>query len=166
MPTSLFRRAAFFVLAVSLVGAGVACSTDDKAPAAAPATHDAGEVSCANDSRVKPFAAGMQAKSTSGKLVVDLVNASPSPPQSGTGDAGINTWTLKITVDGQTPKDAVTVTTLMPDHGHGSPMKPVLTANPDGTSTLSDLFLFMGGVWQITFTESPQEFATFAICLD
>jgi hypothetical protein len=54
----------------------------------------------------------------------------------------------------------------MPDHGHGSPRTPVLTDNGDGTFTLSDLFLFMGGVWQITFAAGTTEKATVSLCVN
>lgn len=162
-----FRKAFPLLAALSLTGVFIACKDDDEPAAPTPAvTPDGGAVGCDNDSRVTPFATGIKATSASGNLVVELLSADPSPPQRGAGDAGMNAWKVRITTGGQTPTEAVTVTTLMPDHGHGSPKVPVLTPNGDGTFTLSDLFLFMGGVWEISFTESPQEIAKFSFCVD
>ena len=152
--------------AVSLTAALLACSGDDASGGGA-TTGDAGRgVGCSQDPRVKTFAAGMQAKSSSGKLVVEIVNASPSPPQRGAGDAGINAWTVKVTADGQPATGPVEVKALMPDHGHSSPKAPVIAANPDGTFAVTNLFLFMGGVWEISFSTSPQETATFTLCVE
>lgn len=162
------RAAVISLISVlTLAGASAACEDDKDSPSTAATGDAAAGISCARDSRVKPFATGMEAKSTSGKLVAQILDASPSPPQRGGGDAGVNEWTLKLTSDGQAPDaKAVTVSTLMPDHGHGSPRVPVLTANGDGTYALSDIFLFMAGVWEISLQTSPQETATFTICVD
>lgn len=125
------------------------------------------QVNCVNDPRVTTFASGMQAKSASGKFVAEIVNASPSPPQRGPGDAGINAWTMKFTLDGAAPPaSAITVTTNMPDHGHGSPRIPEITENGDGTFSVNGLYLFMGGVWQITFAAADgAETAMLSICV-
>lgn len=153
-----------FLLAASLATLGACTSHDDTHDG-----HDSGTtaaVGCTTDPRVSVFAAGMQAKSASGRLVAEIVNATPSPPQRGSGDAGINAWTMKLTLDGKTPAVAdIQIKTLMPDHGHGSPKVPVITANPDGTFTVSELFFFMAGVWEIIFSTNGQEPATFTICV-
>lgn len=162
------RLRPLLLLAATTLFAVPACTSHDDG--ADHSGHDAsapeGSVGCATDPRVTVFATGMQAKSASGKLVAEIVNATPSPPQRGSGDAGINAWTVKLTLDGAPPaaKD-IQITTLMPDHGHGSPKTPVLTANPDGTYAVNDLFFFMAGVWEIIFSTNGQEPATFTICV-
>lgn len=162
------RLALSLVAVLSLAGVFLACDDDETPSSPAPApSQDAGSVTCASDPRVTPFATGVKAQSISGNLVVELVSASPSPPQRGAGDAGMNTWQVRITVGGQAPApETITVKTLMPDHGHGSPKVPVLTPNGDGTFAMTDLFLFMGGVWEISFAQSTQEVAKFTFCVD
>lgn len=163
--------------AAALVGAIAACTGSDDSQAGP--SRDAGTFAsntCATDPRVTPYAAGLQAKSTTGRLVVEIVDATPSPPVRGEGDAGMNVWKLKITLDGKpVSADAVTVSTYMPDHGHRSPLIPKVTSNGDGTFALTDLYLFMGGVWQITFNvlddaeagaDAGSEIATFSLCVD
>lgn len=142
-----------------------ACS--DKETPTDPATGSSSgqNVGCASDPRVKTFATGLQAASASGRLSAEIMNASPSPPQRGAGDAGINTWAMKVLLDGSPPQSDVTVKTLMPDHGHGSPKVPVVTPNGDGTYTVDNIFLFMGGVWEITFTVGTES-ATFTLCVE
>lgn len=163
-----YRKALPLLAALSLTGLFLACdsSDDNPAPPAPTPSIDAGGVGCDSDPRVTPFATGIKAQSASGNLVVELLGADPSPPHRGAGDAGMNAWKVRITSGGQAPTETVTVTTLMPDHGHGSPKVPVLTPNGDGTSAVSDLFLFMGGVWEISFSTSPQEIAKFTFCVD
>jgi hypothetical protein len=38
---------------------------------------------------------------------------------------------------------------VMPDHGHGSPIQPRVTAGESGQYTIEQLVLFMVGVWRI-----------------
>ena len=173
----MMKRARYFAwfTAAALV-ALAACKGDDGPPALAPNSAEAstGDHGCADDSRVTAFAAGLQAKSPSGRVVAEIVNATPSPPERGEGDAGMNTWTMKLTIDGQPPSaDALAASTYMPDHGHRSPLIPKLAANGDGTYALTDLYLFMGGVWQISFAPAKdggapdlQDTATFSLCVE
>jgi len=153
--------ALFGVLAtIGIVG----CSSNDHGDHHA--EHDTSvSIGCSGDSRVAPFATGMQAKSVSGRLVAEIVSAAPSPPERGAGDAGINTWTMRLSLDGAPLQGAVSAKAFMPDHAHSSPKVPVVTANGDGTHTLSNLFLFMAGVWEITLT-AGNESATITICVN
>lgn len=167
MNRAYLRRSTPLLALVLGLGLLQACGDDTSGHDAHPTPADSGTaVGCSGDSRVTPFALGMQAKSASGKFVVELLNATPSPPQRGAGDAGVNTWTVKITLDGQPPPVSdVTVTSFMPDHGHGSPRSPLLTANGDGTFAVNDLFLFMAGVWEIRFAHPVEGLATFSLCI-
>ena len=104
---------------------------------------------CAKDPRVAVYAVGVEAKSTDGALTVRFLSASPSPPVKGN-----NTWVVQL-LDGQgQPVNGATIATksFMPDHGHGSSIKPKATAKgADGTYEITPVNLFMPGVWQITF---------------
>jgi hypothetical protein len=126
-----------------------------------------GRVGCSQDPRVKAFAAGLSAASASTRFAATIVTASPSPPFRGVGDGGFNVWTMKLDLDARPVADpkAVTVTTLMPDHGHGSARIPTVTANPDSTFSVGDLYFFMAGVWEITFLTAGES-AKFSFCIE
>jgi hypothetical protein len=169
----LFARTAGACAVLALVMAGALACASHSSGDPHPGHEDAGtsgQVGCASDPRVSVFQPGLEAKSASGKLVAKIVSAKPATPVTGAGDAGINEWTVSVTMDGKPPQAGdLSVKTLMPDHGHGSPSAPTVSANPDGTFTIANLFLFMAGVWQITIVEGgveagPQELATFTIC--
>ncbi len=126
------------------------------------------EAACAKDPRVAAYAVGVEAKSIDGALTVHFLSASPSPPVKGN-----NTWTVQL-LDGQgKPINGATIVTkaFMPDHGHGSSIKPQATAKgTDGTYEITPVTLFMPGVWQITFeVQAPGGVASSAIvtfCVD
>jgi hypothetical protein len=123
-------------------GAGGQSSTSASTGTPAPAA-------CAKDPRVAVYAVGVEAKSTDGALTVHFLGASPSPPVKGN-----NTWTVQLLdAKGQPINGAAIVTkAFMPDHGHGSSIKPQATAKgTDGTYEITPVNLFMPGVWQITF---------------
>lgn len=104
---------------------------------------------CAKDPRVVTYAVGATATATDGALSVHFLDAIPAPPAKGN-----NTWTVQI-LDGQgQPINGAAIVTkaFMPDHGHGSSIKPQATAKgADGTYEITPVNLFMPGVWQITF---------------
>jgi hypothetical protein len=160
MASSFARRLALLVPIAALV---VACSEDGNVD-----NHDAhadhGEVGCSTDQRVSTFAAGLSAQSPTGQFAAELVNADPAPPHKGDND-----WIIKFTAGGQPFDGDITVATRMPDHGHGSPRPVTVTKNDDGTHTIGGLYLFMGGVWTITFAAEPSpgqvERAEFTICV-
>lgn len=159
------------MFAVAVAAVLVACSSDEHANhgASSGTPQSDASVSCRDDSRAQVFASGLQAKSTSGRFLAEIVNASPAPPQRGPGDAGINSWTMKFALDGTEPTNgSVTVTTFMPEHGHGSPRVPAVVANGDGTYSVSGLYFFMAGLWEITFATSgpTPERATFGFCVE
>jgi hypothetical protein len=116
---------------------------------------------------VSPYDAGLAASSQDGTLRAVLVGAAPAPPS-----VGMNTWTLSIedatgaAIAGAT----LTIDPFMPDHGHGSPLVPVSTANADGTYTVSQLYFFMAGVWRVGVTAaqgdaSAPETVDFFLCV-
>jgi len=123
---------------------------------------------CAKDPRVVVYAVGVEAKATDGALTVHFLGASPSPPVKGN-----NLWTVQL-LDGQgQPVNDATIITkaFMPDHGHGSSIKPQATAKgADGTYEITPVNLFMPGVWQITFevktTSGMADSAVVMFCVD
>ena len=159
-------RAHAVLLAASLSFVG--CSDAD--PPAQQSGNDASgpAVGCSQDSRVATFASGLSASGLAKRLTVTILNGDPSPPRRGPGEAGMNVWKVELKIDGQPvdPKD-VTISTKMPDHGHGSPKVPVLAANADGTFNVTNLFFFMGGVWETTFASTKaNEQATITLCVE
>ena len=133
-------------LALALADGG-GCGHDD-GTAAPDAADDGAIVSCQMDARVEAYTANMAKTSKSGALTITLVQADPAPPARDN-----NTWTIKATDATGAAIDAaaLTVTPFMPDHGHGTSVRAVLTSQGDGTIKVTPLYLFMPGVWRITF---------------
>jgi hypothetical protein len=100
------------------------------------------------------YSANMEKPGKNGKYTFTLVQAMPAPPAL----LG-NTWTLKVVdASGKSPAMAqVSAFPYMPKMGHGSSQVPQLAANPDGTFAVSDVYLFMDGLWTVTFTVSSPE---------
>jgi hypothetical protein len=58
----------------------------------------------------------------------------------------------------------------MPDHGHGSSVKPAVTPKGGGTYDVTNVYLPMPGLWRLTVTvqmpnAAPQD-AAFSFCID
>jgi len=126
-----------------------ACSTKSSAGAADSGAGGDGYVGCANDPRADTYVANLQKAGQTGKYTFTLVQAQPVPPAI---DA--NQWTMKIVDSNGAPPAApngVGLRLCMPDHGHGSNQTPQFATNPSGTYTVSDVYLFMPGLWQATF---------------
>ncbi|MEZ4317657.1 MAG: FixH family protein [Myxococcota bacterium] len=98
---------------------------------------------------------GMQVRTTQGNFYVEIVSATPDPP-----DEGDNDWVVKVLSESGTPVEGgtVTVTPWMPAHGHGiSPPNYSGQAAPgDGEYSIPTFDLIMPGVWEFQFlvTES------------
>jgi hypothetical protein len=99
-----------------------------------------------------------------------LVSSAPAPPSQ-----YANVWTLKITdASGGSPNVSdVSVSPYMPLMGHGSDQVPSLAANADGTFTVSDVYLFMTGLWAVTVSVSAPpdagtsgDSAVFSFCVN
>ena len=157
-------------IALLVVGTLAACSsssggTVDGASSGAsgsPATTSA----CATDTRKDVYTAGL-AKQTSGALSIKLMEANPAPPAKQS-----NVLTFQVddasgkAVDGAT----LSVTPFMPDHGHGSSVKPTITAKGGGTYEVTNVYLPMPGLWRLTVTvQMPNvaaQDAAFSFCID
>jgi len=136
------------VVVVGLVAFGLGCGSSG-GTGGGPQTPDAGDlITCQNDPRVMTYAPGLSVTSTSGTRKYVLLSADPNPPARGT-----DTWSIKITDAAGTSQIGLSVGVLpfMPDHGHGSSVNASVTANSDGTYTVTPLYFFMAGVWRTTF---------------
>lgn len=109
------------------------------------------DVTCASDERVAQYRSGMTA-SASG-VVLTLVHADPGPPAKGT-----NVWKVAATDSSGAALEGATLTVAssMPDHGHGTSVTPLIESTGDGAWTVSQLSLFMPGVWRVVFTVTKQ----------
>ncbi|MBX3209427.1 MAG: FixH family protein [Labilithrix sp.] len=149
-------------MALASVVLSAACSGDDDGDSGAPPP----ATGCAADDRKDIYTAGLS--KPAGALSVKLVDATPGPPIKGT-----NAMTIEVLDAGGQPVDGatVTVTPWMPDHAHGSAVKPVVTGLGGGKYTVEKVYLAMAGLWQIKIAVQPagggplQE-ATFQFCLD
>ncbi len=156
------RRLLVVSMALSSLVFAAACSDsdDDGGSGATPAT------GCAADGRKDIYAAGLT--KPAGTFTVKLVEATPGPPIKGT-----NAMTLELLdAEGRPVDDAtVTVTPWMPDHAHGSAVKPEVTSLGGGRYSVEKVYLAMAGLWEIKVSVQPaaggvlQE-ATFQFCLD
>lgn len=169
--SALLARLARIAALAALAGV-LGCSSSGGGDAPAP-TPDAGEVdsgvavTCQNDPRVEAYVANMKKASPSGALAVTLVSSDPGPPIRGT-----NTWIVRVTDGAGAPVSnaALSVVPFMPDHGHGTSVKPTITAEADGRYRITNVYFFMPGVWRVT-VGVPQgdagatEAATFHFCV-
>lgn len=146
------------LLAVSALVVGCSSnSTGTDTPTPAPTTTDTSTtptVSCENDPRVDTYVANIEKTSPSG-MRVTLVSSDPAPPIRGT-----NNWVLRVE---NAPSD-ITVTPFMPDHGHGTSVKPTLESTGAGSWNIKNLYFFMPGVWRITVS-SGTDSAQFFFCV-
>jgi hypothetical protein len=99
-----------------------------------------------------------------------LVSSDPAPP-----DKGENVFTVSITdVDSDIGIDGATVivTPYMPEHGHGTTPADFSTepTGDAGTYQSEAIDLFMGGLWELTFSASSGDAVldetTFTFCLE
>jgi hypothetical protein len=157
---------------------GAAFSVPAKLNCEAPAPADAGlaadgasstdgteQVSCSGDARVDAYAANLT-KISPGGLQVAISQATPAPPAK-----GLNSWTMMISDQGGSPidEDGITVTPFMPDHGHGTSAKVVVTQEGAGRYSFTPLYLFMPGVWRVAVTipvGATSESVNFYFCIE
>ncbi len=159
------RRFAF-ALGTALLVAACTSSTGTTPSDAGTQADTAPTVTCEKDPRVDTYAANLTKTSASGATKVTLVSSDPAPPIRGT-----NTWVVKLTDGGGAPlaNEELAVDLFMPDHGHGSSVKPTITSNGDGTYKLESVYLFMPGVWRITISRNadaaPTDAVQFFFCI-
>ncbi|HZS40261.1 MAG TPA: FixH family protein [Polyangia bacterium] len=120
-----------------------------------------------SDPRADPYMPGLTKPSVNGDFNVTLVGSVPGPPSIGN-----DTWTLEIADKSGAAMNGATITVKpwMPDHGHGTSVTASVTpAGNDGTYTVTPLYLFMAGLWQVTFTikssTGTSDTVVFSYCL-
>jgi hypothetical protein len=133
------------------VAAGVVgCGAGGETPTPINLTNaDGSFLTCATDTRALPYTAGMQVTSDQGTFIVKLLASTPAPPVKGQ-----NSWSVEVDeADTGAPQGglSVTVSPWMPDHQHGTTPAEV-TAPDSGPYTLSPIYTYMSGLWQIRFT--------------
>ncbi len=134
-------------LCATLLGASLAACADD-APA------DDTTYNCEADDRDEPFTVGL-ARTGTGGTTFTIVSATPTLPVRGD-----NSWVIDVSRNGQpvpASDGAFLVTPFMPDHRHGTGVKAIWTPDPGtpGRFTVSPINLWMPGVWELTFEETP-----------
>ena len=125
---------------------------------------EAGTVSC-DDPREQSYTAGMQVKGDKGVFTFVLVSSDPAPPADEN-----NTWVVSVLDASGQPVSGATLTSVtptMPLMTHGT-STPTVTQNSDGTFTVSGVYLFMAGLWQVTIdasSSSGQDSGSFYFCV-
>lgn len=101
-----------------------------------------------------------------GSVEVSIMDATPADPIRGD-----NGWILGVSdaaggVEGAT----IAVRPWMPDHGHGTPVQPMITEMGGGDYQITPLNLFMAGLWEITFNLELADGSTdevmFSVCVE
>jgi len=164
MPRPILRPLALSLLLVTV--AVTACSSSDDGGSSGTSGTSGTTGACATDTRKDIYTAGL-AKQTSGALSVKLMEATPAPPAKQS-----NALTFQLTDAAGKPVDDATlsVTPFMPDHGHGSSVKPTITPKGGGTYDVANVYLPMPGLWRLTVTVQLPNVAAqdvaFSFCID
>jgi hypothetical protein len=165
-------HARFFTWSLLLGSSLVACGGVDPAGPGSDlstvASADMSPVSTlCTDARADVSGPGLTKMTQAGTFTVKLSALDPVSPAIGT-----NVWTLDVTDAAGKPVEGATFTIKpwMPDHGHGTQI--VASATPMGVPgeyQIKPLYLFMAGLWQITFTvqagTAAADTVVFSICL-
>jgi hypothetical protein len=169
-----------FFAACAVAGAALAsagCASDPGGAAgsggssAADSSFGGESVSCLDDPRVDTYTASLQKEGARGVLTFELVSSEPAPPAKGP-----NTFELVVTgADGVPLSGNLGVELLMPDHGHGTQVPPVVTFDAESSSyDVRPVYLFMPGVWRVELDyygdapvdAEPVDHATFFFCIE
>ncbi len=159
-----------FLLPIVLTSALlVACSSDDGG--AEGGSGNTVATGCAGDTRKDVYTAGLA--KPAGTLSVKLLEARTANGKPGTPIKGTNALTLEVVDAGGQPLEGatVTVTPWMPDHAHGSAVKPEVKVMGGGKYDVEKVYLSMAGLWQLKVAVQapnggPLQEATFQFCVD
>ena len=110
------------------------------------------------------YVANLEKLGRAGVLKFVLAESTPAPPSRGR-----NTWVLRVSdARGKALEGAkLTLSAVMPTHGHSSPTVPVITSQPGGYS-VGPISLFMPGLWEVTIdaeVDGVRDSATFIFCV-
>ncbi len=112
------------------------------------ADDDDGHV-CGDLTRAMTYTAGLEVQGVEAALTVSLTEAVPAPP-----DVGDNVWTVQVLDATNAPVAGceATVTSFMPDHGHGAAAAPTWSEDTAviGQYTVDGIDMFMPGFWELT----------------
>jgi hypothetical protein len=167
--TRLAPRALFLSFSLTILSSAwtLSCSSSDASAAGEDGGEaDSGVVGCESSPMAEVYSADMVHAGAQGKYEFTLTAATPAPPGQ-----FANAWTMKIVdASGKTPAIAdIAVVPRMPLMNHGSDQTPQLQSNADGTIGISDIYLFMPGLWTVTFTVSANgssvDSAVFGFCI-
>lgn len=100
---------------------------------------------CDSEERDDDYAPGLMKVGDGGYRFI-LESMAPPPPRK-----GMSEWVLRIEDPTGVPVDALTlgVYPFMPDHGHGTGVRAVVTSMGGGRYDLNPVNLFMTGYWTI-----------------
>jgi YtkA-like len=147
------------MLTFATAGLLASCGSDDP-------PMDDQPVDCSKETRDDDIVAGLQKTGDRGQVTFRLMSTAPAPPARLD-----NTWTLHMESGGQ-PLDGATVGAkpFMPDHRHGTAIKPVITPmGTPGDYKFDQLNLWMPGLWEITFEATPasgaKDVTVFRVCI-
>lgn len=144
----------------------VACTSSDGGSDPAGTSGSSTTSACAADTRKDVYTAGL-AKQTASAMSVKVVSATPAPPAKLT-----NELSLQLLDAGGQPVDGATLSVVpfMPDHGHGSAIKPAVTPKGGGMYDVTNLYYPMPGLWRVTVTVQMPNVAAqdvaFSFCID
>ena len=81
-------------------------------------------------------------------FTLHLTEALPSPPER-----GVNTWSVLLSnLDGSPLDDCqINLTPFMPEHGHGSPLQPIVSSQGEGSYLIKEIAFTMPGLWEMRF---------------
>jgi hypothetical protein len=126
---------------------------------------DGGDIVGCGDSRSQTYAPGIQVTGASGIYSFAIASSQPSPPVSGT-----DVLVVKVLDASGQPVAGATlsaVTPSMPHMVHGT-STPTIASNADGSFTVSGVYLFMPGFWEIDMTAqsgSQKDTGSFFFCI-
>jgi hypothetical protein len=134
--------------------------SDAAGDAAAP---DAPEALCARDPRVQALTNDLERRGDT------VIARRESITPAGSARA-VYAWVVTLRTDaGPLPDDVqLAVTPRMPDHGHGARRRPTVRPLGGGRFEVTDLDLYMDGVWTITLRVSSggaTEQVVFGVCI-
>jgi hypothetical protein len=143
--------------AIALVGVALGASgcggSGNKPPAAGADMAVAPTVGLlCTDARADEWKLPLTKTTPSGAMKVTLLSSQASVPVIGDSKT---TWTIAVQ-DAATGAPvvgaAVSVLPWMPDHGHGTSVKAVVTETAGGQYAMEPLYFFMAGYWTVTVT--------------
>jgi hypothetical protein len=140
----MFRQSSCTGAILAFIACSAGCGSGDDEGAAA----DTATVSCTMDPRLDVYADGLDKSGDLGTVMFHFSELQPNPPAKGS-----NTFHVQMSDGaGAIMQGGLGVDLKMPDHGHGTSVKPVVSFDASaGQYTVTPLYLFMPGVWQIEF---------------